>query len=285
MKKLQYLLICLILPFIYTSSDGRNKVNSFHGTILKTQYYSRVMHVNRPMNVYLPYSYNESPNRKYPVLYLQHGGGEDENGWLDLGKVDSVLDSFIAIGKAKEMIVVMINGHISLPGKKLEYNKKGMEPFQNEMIQNVIPFVEGKFRTKCDAKNRALAGLSMGGGQTFYTGLLNTDKFSYIGIFGTGLFGGIESEKPFNMEEEIPGLISNSKKFNKALSLFYVSVGIDDPRYKPTEEAVGYMRKNGLSIIFNSFPGKHEWKVWCSSLHDFLPYLFKGKSKVNRLNK
>ena len=245
-----------------------------HGKVSIVTYYSKVRKAYATMYVYTPASYAEG-NRRYPVLYLQHGGGEDESGWTFQGKTNHILDNLIAEGKANEMIVVMSNGNITVPGAGFGYSIEGMRGFEKELTEEIVPFVDKSFRTIPDRKSRALAGLSMGGGQSFFVGLQHTELFSHIGIFSTGVFGGIREAKAFDAEAAMPGLISQHEKFNQALALFYISVGTDDPRLSSTQKAVADMRQKGLSITFNSFPGDHEWQVWRKSLHDFAQQLFR----------
>ena len=245
-----------------------------HGKVSIATYYSKVRKAYATMYVYTPASYSEGHGR-YPVLYLQHGGGEDESGWTLQGKTNHILDNLIAEGKAKEMIVVMSNGNITVPGAGFGYSIQGMRGFERELTEEIVPFVDKSFRTIPDRKSRALAGLSMGGGQSFFVGLQHTELFSHIGIFSTGVFGGIRESKSFDAEAAMPGLVSQHEKFNKALSLFYISVGTDDPRLSSTQKAVADMRQSGLSITFNTFPGDHEWQVWRKSLHDFAQKLFR----------
>ena len=245
-----------------------------HGKVSIVTYYSKVRKAYATMYVYTPASYAEG-NRRYPVLYLQHGGGEDESGWTFQGKTNHILDNLFAEGKANEMIVVMSNGNITVPGAGFGYSIEGMRGFEKELTEEIVPFVDKSFRTITDRKSRALAGLSMGGGQSFFVGLQHTELFSHIGIFSTGVFGGIRETKAFDAEAAMPGLISQHEKFNQALALFYISVGTDDPRLSSTQKAVADMRQKGLSITFNSFPGDHEWQVWRKSLHDFAQQLFR----------
>lgn len=245
-----------------------------HGKVSIVTYYSKVRKAYATMYVYTPASYAEG-NRRYPVLYLQHGGGEDESGWTFQGKTNHILDNLIAEGKANEMIVVMSNGNITVPGAGFGYSIEGMRGFEKELTEEIVPFVDKSFRTITDRKSRALAGLSMGGGQSFFVGLQHTELFSHIGIFSTGVFGGIREAKAFDAEAAMPGLISQHEKFNQALALFYISVGTDDPRLSSTQKAVADMRQKGLSVTFNSFPGDHEWQVWRKSLHDFAQQLFR----------
>ena len=245
-----------------------------HGKVSIVTYYSKVRKAYATMYVYTPASYSEG-SKRYPVLYLQHGGGEDESGWTLQGKTNNILDNLIAEGKAKEMIVVMSNGNITVPGAGFGYSIQGMKGFEEELTEVIIPFVDKSFRTVPDKQGRALAGLSMGGGQSFFVGLQHTELFSHIGVFSTGVFGGIRETKSFDAEESMPGLISQHEKYNQSLRLFYISVGTDDPRLSSTQKAVSAMQQSGLAITFNTFPGDHEWQVWRKSLHDFAQKLFK----------
>ena len=244
-----------------------------HGKVSIVTYYSKVRKAYATMYVYTPASYAEG-NKRYPVLYLQHGGGEDESGWTFQGKTNHILDNLIAEGKAKEMLIVMSNGNITVPGAGFGYSIQGMKGFEEELTEVIVPFVDQSFRTIPDKQHRALAGLSMGGGQSFFVGLQHTELFSHIGVFSTGVFGGIRETTSFDAEAAMPGLISQHEKYNKALKLFYISVGTDDPRLSSTRKAVADMRQQGLAITFNTFPGDHEWQVWRKSLHDFAQKLF-----------
>jgi enterochelin esterase-like enzyme len=256
-----------------------------HGDVRSKRYFSKVTSSWRRLYVYTPPAYDQDRERKYPVLYIQHGGGEDETGWAVQGRTDVILDNLIAAGKAKPMLVVIANGNVPGPGgARGGYSSTAMKGFAEELLNNVVPFIESNYRVLTNAENRALAGLSMGGGQTFYVGLGNKDKFRSLGIFSTGLFGGIGSgpagagptaSRTFNAEEQMPGLLSNAKSFNDALTVLYISVGEQDPRLEPTKKVVAEFRSHGLNVEFASFPGGHEWQVWRKSLHDFAQRIFK----------
>ena len=252
-----------------------------HGDIRSKRYFSKYTNSWRRLFVYTPPGYDTQTDKKYPVLYIQHGGGEDERGWAQQGKTDIILDNLIAEKKATPMLVVIANGNVPSPGgARGGYSREGMAGFNEEMINNIIPFVESQYRVLTDAKNRALSGLSMGGGQAFYVGLQNTDTFGSVGIFSTGLFGGIGGRRGgmgggFNAEEQMPGLLTDAKTFNEKLDLLYISVGQQDPRIEATKSIVETFREKGLDVEFNSFPGGHEWQVWRKSLHDFASLLFK----------
>ena len=252
-----------------------------HGDLRAKWYFSKVTGSWRRLFVYTPPGYDTQPDRLYPVLYLQHGGGEDETGWANQGRTDVILDNLIAAGRARPMLVVIANGNLPRePGVTALYSRAGMTGFTRELLENIVPFVEANFHAQSDAKHRALAGLSMGGGQAFFVGLANTDQFSAVGAFSTGLFGGIRppggaEPAPFDAEAAVPGLLTAPQAFNDALDLFYLSVGEQDQRLDATRQIVADFRARGLEVEFASFPGGHEWQVWRKSLHDFAPRLFR----------
>ena len=249
-----------------------------HGAMSSKYYYSNYTESWRRLFVYTPPGYNENTKEKYPVVYIQHGGGEDETGWAVQGKTDIILDNLIAEGKSKPMIAVISNGNVRARGGAaggFGYSSAGMAPFKEELTKNIVPFIDKNYRTLTDPENRALCGLSMGGGQAFFVGLESPEYFASVGVFSTGLFGGIRETSSFDAEAQIPGLRTKSDEFNKNLDLFYISCGEQDPRIEHTKKAVASMREGGLEIEFNSFPGDHEWQVWRKSLHDFASRLFK----------
>ena len=248
-----------------------------HGSIRSENYFSKTTGSWRHINIYTPPGYDRDLQKSYPVVYIQHGGGEDERGWAEQGKTNIILDNLIAEGKAVPMLVVIPNGNVRKPGQNaFGYNDEAMEVFKEEIFKNVIPFIEQQFRVKPGAANRAICGLSMGGGQAFYTGLRNTDMFANVGIFSSGLFGGIREQQSFDPESVVPGILTTPEKFNKKLDVFYISVGEQDPRIEPTKKLIENFRSNGLKVEFASFPGSHEWQVWRKSLYDFAQKLFRN---------
>ena len=248
-----------------------------HGNIRTELYFSKVTGTWRSLNVYTPPEYDKDNKSSYPVLYIQHGGGEDERGWAVQGKTNIILDNLIAEGKAVPMLVVIPNGNVIKPGKSVPgYSEDAMTAFKEEYYESVIPFIESNYRVEPGTENRAISGLSMGGGQAFYTGLRNIDMFANVGVFSTGLFGGIGRQtEAFNPETVIPGILTNTELFNKKLKVFYISVGEQDPRIEHTKKLIETFRTKGLKVEFASFPGGHEWQVWRKSLHDFAQRLFK----------
>ena len=270
-----------------------------HGEVRTVYYYSKVDESWRPLMVYTPAGYNDG-KQDYPVVYIQHGGGEDHRGWMEQGRTAQIMDNLIAAGKAVPMIVVSSNSNVrsrngrSSEGRQVRldgrvvtdegkanggfgggYSWQGMQAFRSEMIENIIPFVEKNYRVKKDRKSRAMCGLSMGGGQSFYIGLRDPEVFANVGVFSTGMFGGIQGASNFDLEKEVPGILTDTKTFNKQFDVFFMSCGEQDPRIEYTRNIVKKMRDGGVEVKFNSYPGDHEWQVWRKSLHEFAQYLFK----------
>ena len=250
--------------------------NVKHGEVRTVYYFSKVEQAWRPLMVYTPAGYDDS-RESYPVVYIQHGGGEDHRGWMEQGRTAQIMDNLIAAGKAVPMIVVSSNSNVQNRngGFGGGYSWQGMQTFRSEMIDNIIPFVEKTFRVKKDRKSRAMCGLSMGGGQSFYIGLRDPEVFANVGVFSTGMFGGIQGASNFDLEKEVPGMLTDTKTFNQQFDMFFVSCGEQDPRIEYTRNIVKTMRDGGVEVRFNSYPGDHEWQVWRKSLHEFAQYLFK----------
>ena len=250
--------------------------NVAHGQVSIHNYYSKVDNEWRPLWVYTPAGYSDDLKKRYPVVYIQHGGGEDHRGWVQQGRLANIMDNLIASGRAVPMIVVCANGNVKkrVPGYPA-YSAQGMQTFKQEMVENIVPFVDKNFRTKADAQNRAMCGLSMGGGQSFYVGLLTPEVFANVGIFSTGMFGGIQGSSNFNLEKECPGILTDTKKFNSQRKVVYISCGEQDPRITYNKAVVKTMQDAGVNVVFNSFPGDHEWQPWRKSIRDFAQKLFK----------
>ena len=234
------------------------------GEVRTVYYYSKVDESWRPLMIYTPAGYNEG-KQEYPVVYIQHGGGEDHRGWMEQGRTAQIMDNLIAAGKAVPMIVVSANSNVRSRngGFGGGYSWQGMQSFRSELLENV------------DRKSRAMCGLSMGGGQSFYIGLRSPEVFANVGVFSTGMFGGIQGASNFDLESEVPGILTNTQAFNLQFDVFFMSCGEQDPRIEYTRSIVKKMRDGGVDVRFNSYPGDHEWQVWRKSLHEFAQYLFK----------
>ena len=203
---------------------------------------------------------------------------------MEQGRTAQIMDNLIAAGKAVPMIVVSANSNVRSRngGMGGGYNWQGMQTFRSELLENVLPFVEKTYRVKKDRKSRAMCGLSMGGGQSFYIGLRDPEVFANVGVFSTGMFGGISGASNFDLESEVPGMLTDTKTFNKQFDVFFVSCGEQDPRIEYTRNIVKKMREGGVEVRFNSYPGDHEWQVWRKSLHEFAQYLFKEVSYLSQ---
>ena len=233
------------------------------GSVQIQRYWSPSLNAWRSCQVYLPAEYAKSPAKRYPVLYLQHGGGEDETGWFRQGRADIILDNLIAEGKAVPMIIVC------------DYGQRG--DFARILLEETIPMIDRKFRTIRDAKHRAMAGLSFGGGQSWSIGLKHPEVFSSVGIFSSGMFGGVGpgAYAPFSVESQLPELLADKAAFNAAHDVFYMSCGEGDPRIEHTRAAAEALKEAGADVHFTAFPGGHEWQPWRKSLHEFVQMLFK----------
>ena len=260
-----------------TGMDDFEVQNVPHGQVRTVYYYSKVEEAWRPLMVYTPADYDTNRERNYPVVYIQHGGGEDHRGWMEQGRTAQIMDNLIAQGKAVPMIVVSANSNVQSRngGFGGGYSWEGMQTFRSEIIENVIPFVEKTYRVKKDRRSRAMCGLSMGGGQSFYIGLRDPEVFANVGVFSTGMFGGIQGASNFDLEKEVPGILTATQKFNQQFDVFFLSCGEQDPRIQHTRNVVKKMRDGKVEVRFNSYPGDHEWQVWRKSLHEFAQYLFK----------
>ena len=259
------------------------------GNLDHVWYNSPAIGLTRRMFVYTPYGYADS-NQQYPVLYLLHGGGGDEDAWSNMGRACQILDNLIEQGKATPMIVVMPNGNagqqaaqtLMLPEKTFERDpsaSQGYLSFEgniyvNSIVKDIVPYIESHYRVIADSKHRAISGLSMGGGHTYYTSLRNPGLFSAMGVFSTGLFGMSSDAATYDPESEIPGILTNPKKWNDALDLFYITCGETDPRIEPTRKVVKRFREAGLNLEYAEFPGGHEWHFWRKSLTEFAQKIF-----------
>ena len=252
-----------------------------HGQIRSVNYYSKITQAWRRCFVYTPPGYDENTSKKYPVFYLQHGGGEDETGWPNQGKTDFILDNLIAEGKAVPMLVVMERGYATDPTRPVNPNdnsfasRMASNVFPEVLVKEVIPMIEKKFRTLTDRNNRAMAGLSMGGFQTFQTTMTNLDKFAYIGGFSGAAFmqPGTEITKMYD------GVWANADAFNKKVKVLYVSIGTTEPErmYQGVKAFHEALEKAGIKHTYYESPGtSHEWQTWRRSLKQFASMIFKN---------
>ncbi len=257
------------IPF---AGDGYYAVKSVpHGDVRMKRYYSTVTNSWRTMYIYTPPGYDASIDEKYPVLYILHGGGEDERGWATQGKTDLILDNLIAEKKAKPMLVVMMDGNFG-SGGIAGFGEQSLRMFENELKQAVLPFVETNYRTKADANSRALAGLSMGGLQTLYAGAKNTTMFSYLGVFSSGWW----SNQPNLSNPQYEFMKKNAGTINANLNSFWIAMGgKEDIAHNNCKIMLAKFDEMGIKYSYSEYPGGHTWPVWRNNLHNFAQVLFK----------
>jgi enterochelin esterase-like enzyme len=246
-----------------------------HGQIRECYYLSDVRKGYNRFFVYTPPDYDKNTKKRYPVLYLQHGMGEDERGWVTQGKLNIIIDNLIAERRCRPMLIVVSNGDIGAmfrpkPGEDINKARKHFrENFTPVLLNEIIPQVEKTFRVRTDRNNRGMARLSWGGFQTFQIVLNNLDKFSYLGGFsGAGMF---------NPETDIKtvynGVFGDSTAFNKKVHAFFLGIGSEEgQRMKNLSDA---LKKVGIkNTYFESKGTAHEWLTWRRCLHEFAPLLF-----------
>jgi enterochelin esterase-like enzyme len=244
-----------------------------HGDIRIKKYFSSVTNSWRQFYIYTPPGYDANTNDKYPVLYILHGGGEDERGWATQGKTDLILDNLIADKKAKPMLVVMPDANISAGGFSGDAIENSLLRFEREMKQVIIPFVEKNYRTLNDANSRALAGLSLGGLHTLYTGFNNTDMFSSLGVFSSGWILPM-LDKTANTQYSF--IKSNESTINKNLKSLWIAMGgKEDIAYKNCQIMMAKFDEMGIKYTYSEYPGGHTWPVWRNNLYNFAQVLFK----------
>jgi len=254
-----------------------------HGTVRTEWYLSKTTGETRRIFVYTPPGYDRSTSR-YPVLYLQHGYGEDEAGWSDQGHENFILDNLIAAQKAKPMIIVNDNG---LPGASFQPPpppRSGEKPpigqvaryfmderyatFDKIVSSDLISFIDANFRTVADREHRAIAGLSMGGAQALRIGLHHLDQFAYIGAFSPAI-DITDTAKDYDRALANPGAL------NQQLRLLWLGIGTDDFLFMPVKESHATLEKAGIRHVWVESSGAHVWTVWRKYLADFAPRLFR----------
>jgi enterochelin esterase family protein len=246
-----------------------------HGEVRARWYFSKTTNGPRRAFVYTPSDYDTNTSARYPVLYLQHGMGEDARGWSTQGRANFILDNLIAAGNAKPMIVVMEDGGIAggMGGGRRGGAARGggssSPGFAQILINDIIPMIDSTYRTISDREHRALAGLSMGGTQTYQITQANLDKFAWIGAFSAP-FGFPDVKTGYN------GLLADPAAFAKQVKLLYVSMGTEEAgRMGGSRTFHEALDKAGVKHVYYESPGTaHEWQTWRRSLNDFAPRLF-----------
>jgi enterochelin esterase-like enzyme len=248
--------------------DFYNEKDAPHGEVRILWYFSKTTGQHRRAYVYTPPGYDKAPNIRYPVLYLQHGAGENETSWTWQGKANLIMDNLIAERKALPMIVVMDNGYAMKAGEKPGDGQRGNEAFGDVVINDLIPLIDATYRTRTDRKNRAIAGLSMGGGQAMQIGLSNPGKFASV----ASLSGAVRN---FDPKTSFGGALADAKIANERLDLLWIGCGERDRLYPAAKSLHEKLTESGVKHVWFEGPGSHEWQVWRKHLHDLAPRLFR----------
>lgn len=248
-----------------------------HGEIRKVWYKSSTMNEERRLHVYFPPGYDTGKG-KYPVFYLLHGGGDEDSGWSTIGRSGFILDNLIAAGKAKPMLVVMPNGSLPrppvVPGAPVDpaANAAFQDKFVSELMKDIVPFVEKNYRVQPGATNRAIAGLSMGGGQTTRVISTNPDQFAYAAIWSAG----VNPTTTADFEKRAALLLDNADKANKSFKLLSISCGDKDTlAFTGSKNLDEILKKRGIKHETIISTGGHTWINWRIYLNDYAQKLFR----------
>jgi enterochelin esterase-like enzyme len=247
------------------------EVQSIPHGIIEHHFYTSQVVLGLPNNqsdyyVYTPPGYNPKARQSYPVLYLLHGYSDAADGWSSVGKANFILDSLIASGKAKPMIVVMTLGYGNMavlkPGRTPALNEENYNLYQKALLTEVIPQIEAGYHVSKKRADRAIAGLSMGGHESLLIGLGHTELFAWVGTFSAGVNA--------NLVAQLPPL--TAQKAN--LRLLWMACGVDDALLKPNQTVIAALKAEGLPVTAIETPGHHQWPVWRDNLIHFVPLLF-----------
>lgn len=257
------------------------KVNAVpHGSVTRRWYDSPGNNMNRRLTIYTPPGY-ETSSESYPVLYLLHGAGGDEEAWIELGRATQILDNLIAQGKAEPMIVVMPNGNViqdAAPGEGTKgYYKpafmvpKTMDGTYEETFMDIMSFVESSYRVKADKAHRALAGLSMGGYHSLHISRYYPNTFDYVGLFSAAILP--NQNVSSKVYQDIDGTLK--KQMENGYKLYWIGIGKTDFLYKNNTEFKAKLDAMGMPHTYRESEGGHVWKNWRIYLSEFTPLLFK----------
>jgi enterochelin esterase family protein len=255
-------------------ADFYDLKNVPHGDVRLRHYQSKVTGAWRRAYVYTPPGYESDTKTRYPVLYLQHGAGENATSWVKQGRAHVILDNLIAAGKARPMIVVMDTGYATRPGATPVQGPTGNpqipNAFEDVVVTDLIPTIDGAFRTLANRDHRAMAGLSMGGGQTLQITSKHLDLFAWIGSFSAPL-------RNFDVKTSMNGVLTDAAAFNKRVKLFWIGSGTGEAAINGAASQLhSALEGAGIRhVMFESQGTAHEWQTWRRSLNDFAPRLFR----------
>jgi enterochelin esterase family protein len=247
-----------------TPPAGHDYQDVPHGKVSLHTYRSRALGRLRPMQVYTPPGYDAEPGRRFPVLYLLHGSGDNEATWVAHGHAHWIIDNLIAAGRAQPMIVVMLDGHAVPPGATTtpEARLSNTQQFERDLLEDAMPFVVANYRTREDAAHRAIIGLSMGGGQSLNIGLKHADRFAWVGGMSASV-------------REMPSAVNDGAALNAKLQLLWFACGKDDFLLKANHDLTAALTAKGVKHTYVETEGGHTWPVWRRYLADFVPLIFR----------
>ncbi len=246
-----------------------------HGRLHRHFYHSAVAGDVRDVVIYTPPAYDADAKTRYPVLYLLHGAGDHARSWVEVGRANAILDNLLAEGQARPMLVVMPFGHVATGAPRDPSGlSRNIEAFRRDLFEHVMPLVESSYRVLADKDHRAIAGLSMGGGQSLQVGLRAPDRFGWVLSFSGAVFG--EYEKAF------PELAAQPEQVNRALRLLWIGCGREDRLMEGNRKLSEFLRARGVRHEFVETGGAHTWSVWRAYLHRTLPLLFRPQSPAGR---
>ncbi len=241
-----------------------------HGEVRTVWYESNALDTTRSMHIYTPPGY-ESSNTKYPVLYLLHGSGDDDAGWSTIGRAGFIMDNLLAAKKAKPMIVVMPNGSMPRSARTAPV-AAAQDLFTQELVKNIIPYVEKNFHVAAGRESRAIAGLSMGGGQTLRIAPRSLDRFAYIGVWSAG----VNPQATADFETQNVQFFANPEETNKMVKLFWIGVGAKDTLVNASANNLKQvLNTHGIKNDFHETEGGHTWINWRHYLNDYAQLLFR----------
>jgi enterochelin esterase family protein len=239
-----------------------------HGTVTIHWYDSKATGACRRVHVYAPPGYQQETAKRFPVLYLLHGSGDNDSHWALLGRANVIADNLLADGRALPMIIVMPDGHVSDRARQRDKGdrSRGRGPFEKDLLESVLPLVEANYRVLADAEHRGIVGLSMGGGQSIGVGLGHLDQFAWVGAFSAAVSGD---------DPVLAKLRDNPAAANQKLKLLWIAIGKDDFLRARNQDFLKALDELKIRHAYQETAGGHAWGVWRGYLADFLPLLFR----------
>jgi enterochelin esterase family protein len=254
-------------------AEFMDTTNVPHGAVASVTYYSKALARFRRMHVYTPPGY-ELGGGKLPIFYLLHGSGDCDEAWTSVGRAGFILDNLIAAKKAQPMIVVMPAGHTSTTPPVPGAARTARDEFAEDFMGDIMPYVESHYRVLTDRAHTAIAGLSMGGGQSLNISMLHLDKFAYVGVFSAGVFAFRSAGvMPPEWEKQHAEMLDNAA-LKPGLKLLWFGTGTDDRLITTTKATIEMLKKHGFTPFFRESTGGHTWINWRNYLNEFAPQLF-----------